>query len=124
LKIEIEQIALAIKLRYTYSQSQILRMYADVAYFGHGYYGLEAASCGYFGRPPGRLSWSQAAVLAGLVQAPSAYDPLRHPELARSGETHVIARLVATDVLTRRQAGRALAVPLHAMLADAGRCRV
>jgi len=123
LEIEIEQAALAIKLRFSYSRSQILRMYADVAYFGNGFYGLAAASCGYFGRPPGRLTWPQAAVLAGLVQAPSAYDPLTHPRLARSRETHVIARLVATDVLTNRQATAALAVSLRAMLATAGGCR-
>lgn len=122
LRIEIEQVALAVKLRYSYSRSQILRMYADVAYFGNGFYGLAAASCGYFGASPGRLSWPQAAVLAGLVQAPSAYDPLTNPGLARSRETHVIARMVATNVLTRRQATAALAVPMHKMLARAGRC--
>jgi membrane peptidoglycan carboxypeptidase len=120
---EVEQVALAIKLRYGYSHSQILGMYADVAYFGNGFYGLPAASCGYFGRPPGRLSWPQAAVLAGLVQAPTAYDPLTNPGLARSRETHVIARLVATNVLTGRQGAAALAVPMHKMLARAGRCR-
>ena len=59
-------------------------MYAAIVYFGHGFYGLQAASCGYFGRPPDQLSWPQAAVLAGLVQAPSAYDPLDVPRLARS----------------------------------------
>jgi membrane peptidoglycan carboxypeptidase len=122
LAVEIEQMTLAIKLRYRYSRSQILRMYADVVYFGHGFYGLEAASCGYFGRRPDGLSWPEAAVLAGLVQAPSAYDPLAHPQLARSRETHVIARLVATRVLTSGQASAALAVPLHQMLADAGKC--
>lgn len=121
---EIEQVALAVKLRYSYSQAQILRMYADVAYFGNGFYGLAVASCGYFGRPPGRLSWPQAAVLAGLVQAPTAYDPLTNPSLARSRETHVIARLVATKALTGRQATAALSVPMHKMLARAGHCHV
>jgi penicillin-binding protein 1A len=124
LRIEIEQIALAIKLRYSYPRSQILRMYADVAYFGNGFYGLAAASCGYFGRPPGRLSWPQAAVLAGLVQAPTAYDPLTHPRLARSRETHVITRMLATHVLTSRQASAALSVPIHGMLDHSARCRV
>ncbi len=124
LGVEIEQVALAIKLRYSYPRSQILRMYADVAYFGNGFYGIASASCGYFGRPPSRLSWPQAAVLAGLVQAPSAYDPLTSPGLARSRETHVIARLVATGVLTSRQATAALSVSMHRMLADAGKCRV
>jgi len=122
--VETEQVALAIKLKFSYSGQQILRMYAEVAYFGHGFYGLAAASCGYFGLPADRLSWPQAALLAGLVQAPSDYDPLVHPALARSRQEHVIARLVATGTLTRRQAAAALAVPLRRLLAGAGRnCR-
>ena len=47
----LEQLALAVKLNQTYSRPEILRLYAEIAYYGHGYYGLEAASCGYFGRP-------------------------------------------------------------------------
>jgi membrane peptidoglycan carboxypeptidase len=119
---EIKQIALAIKLKYTYTNPQILRMYAAIVYFGHGFYGLQAASCGYFGRQPNHLSWPQAAVLAGLVQAPSAYDPLQFPKLTRSREQHVIARLVATKTLTKHQAAQALAVPISALTANSGGC--
>ena len=119
---EIKQIALAVKLKYSYTDPQILRMYAAVVYFGHGFYGLQAASCGYFGRQPNHLSWPQAALLAGLVQAPSAYDPLTFPKLARSRQQHVISRLVATKALTRHQAARALAVPISELTADAGGC--
>ena len=61
------------------SHAQILRMYADVAYFGHGYYGLAAASCGYFGKGPARLSWGQAAMLAAIARAPGADDPFVPP---------------------------------------------
>jgi penicillin-binding protein 1A len=109
---EAEQIALAVKLNFTYTKAQILQMYADVAYFGQNYYSLGAASCGYFGVPPARLTWTQAAMLAGLVQAPSAYDPLTHPALARDREQHVIGRLVATGALTAAQAKAALAQSL------------
>ena len=122
-KIELKQVALGIKLKYSYTDQQILRMYEDVAYFGHGYYGLSQASCGYFGRRPGKLSWPQAAVLAGLVQAPSDYDPLVNPSLARSREQHVIGRLVATGSLTQQQASAALAVPIARLTAGAGGCR-
>lgn len=121
--IEVKQIALAIKLKYTYSDPQILRMYGAIVYFGHGFYGLRAASCGYFGRRPGDLSWPQAAVLAGLVQAPSAYDPLEFPALTRSREQHVIHRLVATKVLTRHQAAAALSISIAGLTAHAGGCR-
>ncbi|HVB41809.1 MAG TPA: biosynthetic peptidoglycan transglycosylase [Streptosporangiaceae bacterium] len=121
--VEVKQVALAIKLKYSYTSEQVLRMYATVAYFGHGYYGLEAASCGYFGRQSDRLSWPQAALLAGLVQAPSAYDPLEHSALARSREGHVIARLVATGALSQQQATAALTVPVARLTAGAGGCR-
>ena len=65
LSAELEQVTLGVKLNNTYGKQQILRLYAEVAYYGHGYYGLQAASCGYFGRQPARLSWPQAAMLAG-----------------------------------------------------------
>jgi penicillin-binding protein 1A len=80
---QLEQVGLALKLDRAYSKDEILRMYFTTAYFGHGYYGLEDAAKGYFGTTPDRLDWAQAALLAGLVQAPSAYDPIVHPELAR-----------------------------------------
>src|SRR5262249_27173553 len=86
--VEAEQVALGIKLALSYPKRQILRMYADVAYFGHGYYGLGAASCGYFGVSPAELSWPQAATLAGLGQAPPADDPLLHLPAARAREAH------------------------------------
>jgi membrane peptidoglycan carboxypeptidase len=117
--VEAEQVALAVKLYLTYSKQQILQMYADVVYFGNGYYGLAAASCGYFGVRPASLSWSQAALLAGLVQAPSADDPVTEPSNARAREVHVIGRLVATGQLTPAQGRSALAVPLSALLAGA-----
>jgi membrane peptidoglycan carboxypeptidase len=56
LTVAVYEVALGIKLKFSYSGEQILRMYSDVAYFGHGYYGLAAASCGYFGRQPAQLS--------------------------------------------------------------------
>jgi penicillin-binding protein 1A len=110
---EIEQVVMAVKLNFSYSKAQILQMYADVAYFGQNYYSLGAASCGYFGVMPARLTWPQAATLAGLVQAPSAYDPVTHPALARARELHVLSRLVATGMLSQPQASAALAQPLR-----------
>jgi membrane peptidoglycan carboxypeptidase len=95
-------------------------MYAEVAYYGHGFYGLEAASCGYFGRPPSALTWSQAAMLAGAVNAPSLDDPITHPATARAREEHVFARLVAVGNLTRAQADASLSEPLGLDPASAG----
>lgn len=107
-----EQIELSFKLEAEYSKSQILEMYLSAVYFGHGFYGLPAASRGYFGVAPADLSWAQASLLAGLVQAPSAYDPYRHRELSKSRQRHVLDRLVATHVLQADQADAAYSAPL------------
>jgi penicillin-binding protein 1A len=95
---------LALKLDRTWSKAQILRMYLDDGYYGNGFYGLTAASRGYFGMAPAKLSWAQASLLAGLFQAPSAYNPLAHPAAARARQAHVLDRLVAVGALTRAQA--------------------
>ena len=108
-----EQAILGIKLDLSYTKAQILRFYADVAYFGHGYFGLAHASCGYFGVTPAGLTWSQAALLAGLMPAPSADNPIAHLTVARAREAHVLGRLVATGALTQAQAARAYRAPLH-----------
>jgi membrane peptidoglycan carboxypeptidase len=75
-------------------------MYLNIAYFGHDYYGLRAASIGYFDQAPQNLDWAQAALLAGLLQAPTDYDPIDHPEPARQRRHYVLDRLIATGVLT------------------------
>jgi Transglycosylase len=120
--VEAEQIMLGIKLDLSYAKAQILRMYADVTYFGHGYYGLAEASCGYFGVTPAGLSWAQAALLAGLVQAPSADSPIGHYAVARAREAHVLGRLAATGALTQAQAARAYRAPLHLVGGPARGC--
>ena len=116
-----EQVALAIKLNIRYSKSRILQMYAASVYFGHGFYGLHNASCGYCGRLPRSLSLSQASLLAGLVQAPSAYDPLHHLGLARARERYVVGRLVADGKISRDRAQRTMQAPLG--LATSARSR-
>jgi membrane peptidoglycan carboxypeptidase len=108
----IEQVAIAVKLNRTYSRAEILRLYAEVAYYGHGYYGLNAASCGYFGRPPAQLSLVQAAMLAGVVNAPTYDDPLVYPAHARARLVHVIGRMAAVGYLTKAQENAALKAPL------------
>jgi len=90
----------------------VLRLYLAEVYFGHGFYGLPAAARGYFGVAPAALSWAQASMLAGLVLAPSAFDPLHDLPAARARERHVLNRLVATHVLSSAQADAAFAAPL------------
>ena len=120
---EAEQVALAVKLKYGYSEAEILRLYADVAYFGHGYYGLHDASCGYFGVRPAQLSWPQAALLAGLVQAPTNDDPLSYPAAGLAREQHVMRRLVAVGQLSQPAADSYLAIPLNRLLSSTRDCQ-
>jgi penicillin-binding protein 1A len=118
---ELEQVALAFKLNYTYSKAEILRLYAEVAYYGHGYYGLAAASCGYFGHPASRLTVAQGAMLAGVVNAPSADDPIMFPGQARARFLHVINRMITVGDLTTAQGAAAMRAPLGIVpRADAG----
>ena len=120
---EVEQVALAVKLKYTYTGPEVLRLYADVAYFGHGFYGLSEASCGYFGVRPAALSWPQAALLAGLVQGPTADDPLAYPAAGRAREVHVLGRLVSVGALSQAAANAYLRIPMTTLLAHAGACQ-
>jgi membrane peptidoglycan carboxypeptidase len=100
----VQSVVLALKLDAAWSKDQLLRMYLDDGYYGHGFYGLTAATEGYFGVEPADLSWPQATLLAGLFQAPSAYDPHLHPDLAAARQAHVLDRLVAVGTLSRTEA--------------------
>lgn len=104
---KLEMMGLALKLNQRYTKPEILEMYLNAIYYGHQAYGIEQASQTYFHTSARQLTWGQASLVAGLPQAPSAYDPLVHFELARLRQRHVLARLVATGVLTADQATQA-----------------
>jgi penicillin-binding protein 1A len=110
---ELTQVVLAVKLNVTYTKQQILALYAESAYYGNGYYGLEQASCGYFGHPARDLTLTQGAMLAGVVNAPSVDDPVTDPGNARARLEHVIERMTAVGYLTTAQARQALSAPLE-----------
>lgn len=111
-KTEVEQVTLAVKLNLAYSKQQILDLYAEAAYYGHNYYGLEEASCGYFGHPAKDLTVVQGAMLAGVVNAPTVDDPIDDPANARARLEHVIGRMEAVGYLTKAQAQQVLKAPL------------
>ncbi|HWF72481.1 MAG TPA: biosynthetic peptidoglycan transglycosylase [Solirubrobacteraceae bacterium] len=106
------EIGLAIKLSLRYSHTEILSMYLNAVYYGNGYWGDVAAARGYFGKDPQALDWGQAALLAGLPQAPSAYDPLVHYALAKARQRHALDQLVVNHALTEAQADAAYRQPL------------
>ncbi len=108
----LEEVGLGVKLALTYSKPEILNMYLNVVYYGNGYWGDVAAARGYFGTTPDHLSWAEAAMLAGLPQAPSAYDPIVHFRLAKERQRHVLDQLVVNHYLTAAQAKAAYDAPL------------
>ena len=108
----VRRVSLALEFDTHYTKGAILSMYLSEAYFGHGFYGISAASHGYFGVTPSQLSWPQAAMLAGIVQAPSSLDPLRHLAAAETRMTYVLQRLVSDGQLSAMQAARLERSPL------------
>lgn len=109
---ELEQVGLALRLDLRYSKGQILQMYLDRVYLGNGYYGAAAAARGYFGTSVHDLTWRQAAMLGGLPQAPSAYDPFRHRTAAKLRQSHVLRQLAANGHITASRAAADYAAPL------------
>ena len=110
---KIEQIMLGIKIDHAYSKQQILRAYLASVYIGLGCYGVTVAAQGYFGLAASQLSWAQASLLAGLVQAPTAYNSLTHLDFANQRQRDVLDQIVATGMLSPAQAATAFAAPTH-----------
>jgi membrane peptidoglycan carboxypeptidase len=102
---------LAIKLERQYSKTQILTMYLNTVYYGAGQWGIVQASRTFFGVAPDALSWGEATMLAGLPNAPSAYDPLHHYDLARQRQRLVLIALVRNGTLTQAAAAAIYAQP-------------
>ena len=102
-----EELILATLLEREYTKDEILELYLNTIYYGHGAYGLTAASRTYFGKEPEELDLSQCAMLAGLPQAPSAYDPLDHPEEGARRMTTVLSLMAQEGYITPAEAAMA-----------------
>jgi membrane peptidoglycan carboxypeptidase len=109
---KIQELRDAIKLEETTSKQQILDDYLNITYFGEGAYGIEAAAELYFSVHAGQLTLTQAALLAGLEQEPSAYDPIQNPVVATTRRNQVLAAMATYGTITQAQAARAEAAPL------------
>jgi membrane peptidoglycan carboxypeptidase len=108
----VRRVSLALEFDTHFTKAAIVSMYLSAVYFGHGYYGIRAASVGYFGVTPEQLTWAQAALLAGIVQAPSQLDPFRNLAAAQARMTYVLQRLVSDGRLTESQATQLERSPL------------
>jgi len=113
---KVQEMVLAIALEQRFSKDQILTMYMNRVYYGHGAYGIGAAARTYFTQDAKDLTAAQAAFLAGLIQTPSTYDPAVHYDLAHERELYVLDGMVVDGVLTRDQADQAAAEDVKAEL--------
>jgi len=109
---KIQEMMLAIWLEYKFTKDEVLESYLSRIYFGGGAWGLEAASQTYFGKDGKDLSVSEAAVLAGLLKAPSRYNPASSPELAGGRTAVVLKAMNAAGYIDGSQQYTALQAPV------------
>ncbi len=110
---KLREVALALALEQRFSKDEILELYLNRVYFGGGAYGIDAASRRFFGHPATRLSLPEAAIIAGLVKAPSRYAPSTDPEAARARAATVIAVMASEGAITQAAADRVDFARLH-----------
>jgi 1A family penicillin-binding protein len=113
LRRKIREMMIAVRVEERYSKKQILTAYLNAVYFGDGYYGVEAASRGYFGKPAAELEPHQAALLAALVRSPGAYSPSAFPERALKRRNLVLRLMRDTGRLTEAEYRAGIDMPLR-----------
>jgi len=104
---KIYEILLTFKLEHLLTKDQILEIYMNQIYLGNRAYGFAAASEAYFGKPLKSVSIAEAAMLAGLPKAPSAYNPISNPKRARSRQLYIIERMQENGYITAEEAAEA-----------------
>jgi len=109
---KLREAVLALRIEKNLSKREILHLYLNQIYLGHGAYGVESASEVYFGISSRKLSLAQAALLAGLPQAPSRYDPHQNPERALERRHYVLQQMAQGGWITRKEAAQASEEPL------------
>ncbi|MBP7605957.1 MAG: penicillin-binding protein 1A [Giesbergeria sp.] len=109
---KIYEILLTFKLEHLLSKNQILEIYMNQIYLGNRAYGFAAASEAYFGKPLKDISVAEAAMLAGLPKAPSAYNPIANPKRARIRQLYIIDRMESNRFITPEQADMAREEPV------------
>lgn len=110
---KVREIYLAVKMEEIYSKDEILNMYLNVIYYGHGAYGIEAAAQTYFSKSASDLTLAEAALLVGLPNAPSQYDPTINPELAVQRRNTVLDRMLRNGYISQEEHDAAQAEELQ-----------
>ena len=100
---KIAEIFMAFELEKTCDKDTILEIYVNTSYFGSGYYGIKEASIGYYDKEPIDMNEYESSMLAGVPNAPSAYDPSKHPDLAGQRQEQVLDKLVRYEYITETE---------------------
>jgi len=108
-----DEMALAWQYERRYSKDEILDMYLNTVYFGSNAYGVEAAARTYFDKDPKDLTLAEAALLAGLPQAPSDYSPRKHPEIALARRNQILLKMYDQGFITGNEYRQAQSEPLE-----------
>ncbi len=117
---KLKEASLALQLEQQYCETtskkeckdRIFEQYLNQVYLGRGAYGVEAAAQTYFGKSATEVGWAEAAVLASLIRSPSAYDPVRYPDVARERREIVVRRMMAEGLIGQPEADLINAAPL------------
>jgi penicillin-binding protein 1A len=110
---KIKEAILAYKIDRYLNKDEILNLYLNQIYMGHGTYGIESAALGYFGKSAKYLRLPEAAMLAGLPKAPSNYSPFLHYEKAKQRQIYVLTRMMEDGYISQEEMGKASAAPLR-----------
>lgn len=110
---KIREAALAIKIEKNLDKREILQLYLNKVYFGHGAYGVEMAAKTYFGKSVRDISLSEAALIAGLIRAPSIYSPFNDLTRAKERQQVVLDRMVEEGFIKESEKEKALRQPLY-----------
>ena len=114
---KIQEALLAIQIERRFTKEQILTLYANEIYLGHGVYGFEAASEFYFSKPAKQLTLPEAALIVGLPKSPAYYSPINHSDRALHRRNLVINNMLEDGKITARQAAEARSAPLGLKIA-------
>ncbi len=110
---KVREAYISIQMEKMYTKDQILNMYLNTIYFGHGAYGIQAAAITYFNKNAKDLTLAESATLAGLPQAPSSYDPLVNPDNAVTRRNIVLQRMLSSGDITQDEYDAAIAESLQ-----------
>ena len=121
LKRKVQEIMLSRRLEQHLAKDDILYIYLNQIYFGHGNYGVEEASRFFFGKRASELTLSEAALLAGVVQSPERHSPRKHPDRAEARRKYVLEQMWKKGFVSEGQARKAMAEPLPKSLSNTER---